>query len=110
MYTTVEYELWFIIPKYINKRSHRTSLHVYNFRVVYSMYIVVENFILNATILWVELLEVKNPPILSLLISMIVHYDEAQLETKKLFTCGFDLEFFLIQVSIKKIKKFGKLY
>lgn len=36
---------------------------------------------------------------------MIVHYDEAQLETKKLFTCGFDLEFFLIQVSIKKIKK-----
>lgn len=67
------------------------------------MYIVVENFILNATILRVKLLVVKNHPILSLLISMIVHYNVAQLETKKLFTCGFDLEFFLIHVSIKKI-------
>lgn len=42
------------------------------------MYLVVENFILNATILRVKLLVVKNHPILSLLISMIVHYDVAQ--------------------------------
>lgn len=72
--------------------------------VLLCTYIVVENFILNATILRVKLLVVKNHPILSLLIPMIVHYDVAQWETTNLFTCGFDLEFFLIQVLIKKIK------